>query len=59
MCCLLSLFVPVCDLSYVVCGSVAICHMYVCGSVLTERERGEETRHSGRTENGTAFVEQV
>ena len=52
MCCLLSLFVPVCDVMYV----CVICNTYVCGSVLTERERGEETRHSGRTENGTAFV---
>ena len=35
-----------------------ICNTYVCGSVLTERERGEETRHSGRTENGTALMGQ-
>ena len=54
MCCLLSLFVPVCDLSYVclwVCGDLS----YVCLWSGSERERGEETRHSGRTENGTAF----
>jgi hypothetical protein len=32
---------------------VGLCLLSV--SVLTERERGEETRHSGRTENGMAF----
>jgi hypothetical protein len=42
-------------LLFVICMFVDVHVVYVCGSVITERERGEETRHSGRAENGMAF----
>jgi len=41
-------------LLFVICMFVDVHVVYVCGSVITERERGEETRHSGREENGRA-----
>ena len=42
-------------LFFVICMFVDVHVVYVCGSVINERERGEETRHSGRVENVMDF----
>ena len=38
-----------------ICMFVDVHVVYFCGSLTTERERQEETRHSDRVENGMDF----
>jgi len=46
---------PCARVLFVICMFVDVHVVYVCGSVINERERGEETRHSGRVENVMDF----